>query len=321
MTTLEFQTQIQSLLPQVEERMRAQAEGYHPLIQSALDQLLSSGGKRVRPTVILLVCGMLGVNENDAINLASSVELLHTATLVHDDLIDGAATRRGTPTLNATIKAPATILAGDFLFSQAAWLGAQVESNEVMRMFARTLSTIVNGEIVQIFARNAITTRADYDKRIYAKTASMFELAASAPAHLISDGDRYFEPLRTYGKSIGMAFQMVDDILDFSSDAATLGKPVASDLRLGLITLPSLIYLEANPEDARLKTLQNGETLDEATMESLLADIRSGGAMQHAHDEAEAKVKTALDALNELPASPERDALADLAAYVVERLH
>jgi geranylgeranyl pyrophosphate synthase len=321
MTTLEFQTQIQSLLPQVEERMRAQAEGYHPLIHSALDQLLSSGGKRVRPTVILLVCGMLGVNENDAINLGASVELLHTATLVHDDLIDGATTRRGTPTLNATIKAPATILAGDFLFSQAAWLGAQVESNEVMRMFARTLSTIVNGEIVQIFARNAITTRADYDKRIYAKTASMFELAASAPAHLVAEGDRYFEPLRTYGKSIGMAFQMVDDILDFSSDAATLGKPVASDLRLGLVTLPSLIYLEANPNDARLTTLQNGETLDEATMESLLADIRSGGAMQQAHDEAEAQIQTALDALSKLPASPEREALADLASYVVERLH
>lgn len=320
MTTLDFQMQVQSLLPEVEERMRTQVEGYHPMLKVALDHLLSAGGKRVRPTVALLVSSMLGVEREVSINLAAAVELLHTATLVHDDLIDGSTLRRGTPTLNAQWNSSATILTGDFLFSQAAWLGSQVENNEVMRMFASTLSTIVNGEITQIFARNHMTDREQYIQRIYAKTASMFELAASAPTHIVGLVDQYYEPLRAYGYGVGIAFQMVDDILDFSSDAATLGKPVASDLRMGLITLPTLIYIEASPGDPRLKTLQSGEQLNETGMDSLVADIRSSGAIQKAHDEAEGQVQNALDALEKLPDGPERDSLAELAEYVVERL-
>jgi len=165
MTTLAFHTKVQDLLPEVEARMRGRTDGYHPALKKALDQLLDSGGKRVRPTVVLLVCSMLGVDREDSLNLAAAVELLHTATLVHDDLIDGSTLRRGSPTLNSTWNAPATILAGDFLFSQAASLGAQVESTAVMRMFASTLSTIVNGEIAQIFERNSVTHREDYNQR------------------------------------------------------------------------------------------------------------------------------------------------------------
>lgn len=321
MTTLAFQTQVQSLLPEVEARMRVQTDGYHPVLKEALHQLLSSGGKRVRPTVVLLVSGMLGVDRELSINLAAAVELLHTATLVHDDLIDGSTMRRGTPTLNATWEMPAAVLTGDFLFSQAAWLGAQVGSTDVMRMFASTLSTIVNGEITQIFERNALTDREAYIQRIYAKTASMFELAARAPAHLVGRQQEVGEALCAFGYGIGMAFQMVDDILDFSSDAASLGKPVASDLRLGLITLPALYFLEANPGEARLKKLQNGEQVAEKDIEALISEIRASRAMQSAHAEAESQIAQANTALESLPASPERAALTELAEYVVERLH
>ena len=139
MTMLAFQTQVQDLLPDVEARMRSQTAGYHPILKDALDQLLDSGGKRVRPTVVLLVSSMLGVARDLSISLAAAVELLHTATLVHDDLIDDAKLRRGKPTLNATLSTSATILTGDFLFSQAAWLGAQVEitgSNAHVRQHA-----------------------------------------------------------------------------------------------------------------------------------------------------------------------------------------
>ncbi|MEX1071283.1 MAG: polyprenyl synthetase family protein [Anaerolineales bacterium] len=321
MATLDFQTRVQDLLPEVEERMGQQVKGYHPILQSALDHLLSSGGKRVRPTLALLTSSMLGVGHEISINLAAAVELLHTATLVHDDLIDGASLRRGTPTINAELSDAATILTGDFLFSQAAWLGSQVKSVPVMALFAKTLSTIVNGEIVQIFERNAVTNRQAYIERIYAKTASMFELAAAAPSYIVNQEDRYFEPLRAYGYGIGMAFQMVDDVLDFSSDAATMGKPVASDLRLGLVTLPTLHFLEANPNDERMQKLQNGSKLDEGAMETLVADIRASGAVQRAHVEADAQAQNALDALEQLPAGPERQALAELAEYVVARLH
>lgn len=321
MTTLTFQTQVQDLLPDVEERMRSQSAGYHPILKDALNQLLDAGGKRVRPTVVLLVSSLLGVEKQLSIDLAAAVELLHTATLVHDDLIDSSTLRRGKPTLNSTLSTPATILTGDFLFSQAAWLGAQVDSPEVMRMFANTLSTIVNGEIVQIFERNALTDREAYIQRIYAKTASMFELAARAPAFLVGKKTEYGEPLRAYGYGIGMAFQMVDDILDFSSDTARMGKPVASDLRLGLITLPTLYFLEAQPGDERLKKLQHGQKLPDADIEELVDEIRTSGAMKAAHDEANRQVADAQAALQLLPSGSERDALADLADYVVERLH
>lgn len=321
MTTLAFQTQVQDLLPEVEARMRVQTEGYHPILKEALDQLLDSGGKRVRPTVVLLVSAMLGVEKQLSIDLAAAVELLHTATLVHDDLIDGADVRRGKPTLNATWSAAPTILTGDFLFSQAAWLGAQVGSTEVMRMFASTLSTIVNGEITQIFERNALTDREAYMQRIYAKTASMFELAARAPAFLVGKKEQFGESLRSYGYSIGMAFQMVDDILDFSSDEAVMGKPVASDLRLGLITLPTLYYLEANPADDRLLKLQHGDKLPEPEMNALVTDIRESGALSSSKEEAYQLIKDAQAALTDLPNVSEHIALVDLAEYVVERLH
>ena len=321
MTTLAFQTPVQELLAEVEGRMRAQAEGYHPILKEALDQLLDSGGKRVRPTVVLLASSMLHVDRELSIDLAAAVEMLHTATLVHDDLIDESQMRRGKPTLNATWNTPATILIGDFLFSQAAWLGAQVGSAEVMRMFASTLSTIVNGEIAQIFERNSLTNREAYMTRIYAKTASMFELAARAAVVLVGQKREYGEPLRAYGYSVGMAFQMVDDILDFSSDAASLGKPAATDLRLGLITLPPLYYLEANPQDARLRHLQKGTKLPEQELAVLIADIRASGAINEAKHEARQLVDDAIAALETLPNTAERAALADLAEYVVERLH
>ncbi|MEX1247915.1 MAG: polyprenyl synthetase family protein [Anaerolineales bacterium] len=320
MTTLTFQTRVQDLLPEVEARMRAQTQGYHRVLKDALEQLLESGGKRVRPTVVLLASGMLGVDRDLAIDLAAAVELLHTATLVHDDLIDDSDMRRGKPTLNATLSTPATILTGDFLFSQAAWLGARVGSAEVMRMFASTLSTIVNGEITQIFERNALTNREIYMQRIYAKTASMFELSAKAAVVLVGKVPEYGEPLRAYGYAIGMAFQMVDDILDFSSNEASLGKPVASDLRLGLITLPALYYLEANPRDERLARLQHGGSLPDPEMEILIEDIRGSGAVEAAHREARQQIGDALAALERLPATPERDGLAEVAEYVVDRL-
>jgi geranylgeranyl pyrophosphate synthase len=321
MTTLDFHTQVQTRMPEVEERMRHVSDGYHPELAHALNQLLSAGGKRVRPTVTLLVAGMLNAPHTQSVTVAAAVEMLHTATLVHDDLIDGATLRRGEPTLNAMWDSPATILAGDFLFSQAAYLGAQAESIEVMQMFAKTLSIIVNGEVNQIFTRNTFPTRAEYDQRIYAKTASMFELAAKAPAYLANVFPKYGELLNTYGNSIGMAFQIADDIFDFSSDVETMGKPVASDLRHGLVTLPTLYYLEIKPHDERVQALLQGDNLDDRRVDDLILDIRESGAIRRAHDEAERFVQLALGALQKLPACPERDGLADLAEYTVERLH
>jgi geranylgeranyl pyrophosphate synthase len=320
MTMVNFAAPVQALIPQVEARMRSQSNGYHEELRLALEHLLSAGGKRVRPTVALLVSAMLGVEQSRAITLAAAVELLHTATLVHDDLIDGALLRRGNPTLNSQWNTSATILAGDFLFSQAASLGAEVDSIPVMQMFAKALSTIVNGEIGQIFGRGRPAKRADYYARIYAKTASMFELAARAPAYLVEDGEPYGEDLLVYGYEIGMAFQIVDDVLDFSSDATTVGKPVANDLRQGLVTLPVYYYAELEPEDASLRTVLAGESLAVTELDALIERMRGSEAMQLALEEAEGHSAKALATLETLPDCPERQALADLTEYVVERL-
>lgn len=321
MTSLDFAIPVQALIPQVEEKMRLQANGYREELAFALDQLIAAGGKRVRPTVALLVSAMLGVNQEQAITLASAVELLHTATLVHDDLIDDALTRRGTPTLNAQWDSSATVLAGDFLFSQAAYLAADVGSIDVMRMFAKTLSTIVNGEISQVFSLNSPANRDDYYERIYAKTASMFELAARAPAYLIADGDAYAADLLTYGNEIGMAFQIVDDVLDFSSDAEIVGKPVAHDLSQGLLTLPVFIFAEEQPDDAQIEKLFSGEALSDLESAQLVNDIQESGALSKSLEEARGHQLRAMESLQKIPAGPEKQALLDLAEYVLARLH
>ncbi len=321
MTMLDFAIPVQSLIPQVEEKMRNQANGYREELAFALDQLIAAGGKRVRPTVTLLVSAMLGADQDRAITLASAIELLHTATLVHDDLIDGALTRRGMPTLNALWDSSATILAGDFLFSQAAYLAADVGSIDVMRMFAKTLSIIVNGEISQVLSLNHGANRDEYYQRIYAKTASMFELAARAPAYLIDNGEDYAEDLLVYGNEIGMAFQIVDDVLDFSTDAELVGKPVANDLTNGLLTLPVFIFAESNPKNEQVKRLFEGQILSEEESLSLVKSIQESQALSESLQEAKGHQVRAMEALQNVPAGPEQQALLDLAEYVLARLH
>ena len=320
MTTLEFSIPVQALIPQVEERMRSQANGYRPELALALDQLIQAGGKRIRPTVTLLTSALLGVDQERAITLGAAVELLHTATLVHDDLIDGALTRRGNPTINAQWDSSATILAGDFLFSQAAYLAAEVGSIDVMRMFAKTLSTIVNGEISQAFSLNSVSTLEDYYERIYAKTASMFELAARAPAYLVGQGADYADALLTYGYEIGMAFQIVDDVLDFSSDSQTIGKPAANDLSNGLLTLPVFLYAEEDESDRLAQKALAGDKLSEAECDQLIARVRESAAIEQSLERAKQHQDNARQAIKDLPEQAEKEALLGLADYVSARL-
>jgi geranylgeranyl pyrophosphate synthase len=321
LTTTTFFTPVQESLKLVEKRMRSQSDGHHPDLGAALGHLLSSGGKRIRPAVALLTGGMLGADPDRLITLAAAIELLHTATLVHDDLIDGALLRRGIPTLNARWTPAATVLAGDFVFARAAKLASETDSVEVMRLFAETLSTIVNGEITQMFSTRAITRREEYYERIYAKTASMFVLATSAAAVLSPVGEDAAEAVRIFGYEIGMAFQIVDDVLDFTGEQAEVGKPVASDLRQGLITLPTIIYMENNPGDPDIDYLKDGHHYNETRLNRLIPAIRESSAIEDALCEARQFVDRGLDALAELslPMTTERRALEDLALYIVKR--
>jgi geranylgeranyl pyrophosphate synthase len=319
LTTATFFSPVQESIQLVEARMRAESNGHHPDLGAALDHLLSSGGKRVRPAVALLTGGMLGADLDRLITLAAAIELLHTATLVHDDLIDGALLRRGIPTLNSQWTPAATVLTGDFIFARAARLAAETKSVEVMRAFAETLTVIVNGEITQMFDQQGMPSRESYYRRIYAKTASMFELATTAAALLSPRCEEVIDSVRAFGYEIGMAFQIIDDVLDFIGEQDTVGKPVASDLRQGLITLPTIYYFEANPNDADLELLASGNHFDEKRLTRLAAAIRQSEAIQAAVSEARQFVYRGLEVLSDLPENIEHQALEELARYIVGR--
>ena len=319
MTSFDFLAPIHERMPKVEELMRSQADAHHSDLAAAMHHLLSSGGKRIRPAVALLTGGMLGGNPDRMVILAAAIELLHTATLVHDDLIDGAFLRRGNATLNSQWSPAATVLTGDFIFAQAARLAAETESIAVMRLFASTLATIVNGEITQMFSGHGLVSRVLYEQRIYAKTASLFETAACSAAMLSPVDEQVVEQMRRYGYGIGMAFQIVDDILDFTGEQATIGKPVASDLRQGLITLPALYYFEASPEDSHWKSLQEGNLKIDEELNRLVAVIRSSGSIHKAMQDAQNFIHHSLEALQGLPDNPERQSLEGLARYIVDR--
>lgn len=299
--------------------MRAQASDSHADLRAALDHLLSSGGKRVRPTLGLLIGNMLGGDEDRLVSLGAAVELLHTATLVHDDLIDGSLLRRGLPTLNARWAPPATVLTGDFLFARAAKLAAEVENLPLMKLFAETLAVIVNGELTQMFASRGVISRENYCKRIYAKTASLFEMTSRAAAMVSTDDEDSIEAMRDFGYQIGIAFQIVDDILDFTGDESSVGKPLGSDLLNGLVTLPAIYYAEANPNDADVLSLPQGGWSVAENMTRLIGNIRRSDAPQKSMQEAAQFIDRALTRLEPLPVGAERSALENLAKYIVDR--
>jgi geranylgeranyl pyrophosphate synthase len=318
--TATFFTPVQDGIKQVEELMRTQAgTEHHPDLRAALEHLLSAGGKRVRPTVVFLAGNMLGAPQDKLLTLGASVEMLHTATLVHDDLIDGSLLRRGMPTLNARWSPAATVLTGDFLFSRAAKLAADTDYLPLMKLFAETLSTMVNGELTQMFTAKGMINRENYYQRIYAKTASLFEMSALAAAMVATDDEKIRTAMKNYGYEIGMAFQIVDDILDFTGEQTTIGKPVGSDLLNGLVTLPAIYYAETHPEDEDVRLLKEGGWANPERMERLVQSIRKSHAIHRAMDEAKERIDKALKVIEQFPLSTEREALEDLARYIVDR--
>ena len=319
MNAVTFFSPITEEIKLVEERMRTQADEAHPDLRAALDHLLAAGGKRIRPTLGLLVGNMLGAPLEKLVTLGAAVELLHTATLVHDDLIDGALLRRGLPTLNARWSPPATVLTGDFLFARAAKLAADTDHLPLMRLFSETLATIVNGELTQMFTSRGLISRDNYYKRIYAKTASLFEMTARAAAMVSPADEAMTESMRDFGYQVGMAFQIVDDILDFNGEQSAVGKPLGSDLHNGLVTLPAIFYAEANPDDPDVLSLPNGGWTNTEHMTRLVDNIRASDAPKQAMREAESHVEHALACLHSLETCVERDALENLARYIVDR--
>lgn len=314
-----FFAPVQEKLNLVEELMIHQADDAHPDLQAALRHLLAAGGKRIRPALGLLTGQMLGAPQQRLIMLAAAVELLHTATLVHDDLIDGALLRRGNPTLNTKWSPPATVLTGDFIFARAAKLAAETDHLPLMRLFAQTLATIVNGELTQLFASRAVPSRENYFTRIYAKTASLMEMTTHAAAMISPVSEKTAEAMRLFGYNLGMAFQIIDDVLDFTGEQSEVGKPVGSDLLQGLVTLPTIYYAEAHPDDPDIICLINGCYSEHERMERLVHTIRRSNGIEQSLNEACKFISTSLGILEGMPDGREHKALDELAEYMLNR--
>ncbi len=297
----------------------------HEAIGAAVEHLVGSGGKRLRPALVFLSSHLCGAEQEPATFAAAAVEMLHTATLIHDDLIDGALTRRGIETLNASWTPGATVLTGDYVFARAAHLLSQAGNIRLMSRFAETLMIICNGEIRQMFdGRHGETTFAEYERRIYAKTASLIALAAESGPILAHSSEEQIAALRTYGEYLGLAFQVVDDILDFVADEATLGKPVGGDLRQGLVTLPLLKFLAVHPDHPAIRRVLDGDTSRAAVQEAVRVVAASPEAIGGAQAVAEEYIRRAKESLHGQCFRPPhgeryRAALLSLADFVVRR--
>lgn len=305
---------IQDELQLLETRLRESVQTEFDPLTSVFETLIRSGGKRVRPALALLATHFYPTDLDKALTLATTFELVHAATLIHDDLIDKSPVRRGSATINSRWSGTATVLAGDFLLARAADIAASIEHFRVLRIFARTLMDICEGEIRQDFGgMHWPPNREAYYRHIKSKTASLFEAATEGGAVLSGAPENEIQALRTFGVNLGMAFQIVDDILDFTADEQELGKPVGSDLRQGTFTLPVFYFIE---QDARGAEISNFLSQD---MDQLVNTIRTSPAIDASKREARNFCNQAQDAMLIFPDNPYRRALCEMANYVVER--
>lgn len=321
-------TQITALLDpvaedikRVEDKMRSGiAERYEDL-QAVVDYLMGAGGKRLRPALTLMAASFHPVDKEKSYALAAAVELLHTATLVHDDLIDNSLFRRGLPTLNVSWSPGATILTGDYLFARSAGLAAETGNVRIITIFAQTLMTIVGGELQQLFndGHGNIPSQEEYHRRIYAKTASLFAAGTQTGSILCGAPEKEIRALYDYGYHLGMAFQIVDDVLDFRGDEERLGKPVANDLRQGIATLPVMLFAEKSPDHPTILKAVRREPVTNQEILAVVEQIRASGCVDAAMEEARRFARQAQADLEILPDNRYRRAMHGLADYAVAR--
>ena len=292
------------------------------LINQIADHIVASGGKRLRPTLHVLAAGAAGYTGEQHIKLAAVIEFIHTSTLLHDDVVDESDLRRGRKTANALWGNAASVLVGDFLYSRSFQLMVELDDMRIMRILADTTNTIAEGEVLQLLnVGNADVTEAAYLAVIERKTAVLFAAATELGGVLGGLSDPEVAALRRYGMELGYAFQIADDLLDYVSDANTLGKNIGDDLVEGKPTLPLIYALEtADAKQAQLlrQAIEHGSI---GPLEAIVTAIRDSGAIERTRARAENHAQAARAALTVLPESAQRDALAVLADYSVQRKH
>jgi octaprenyl-diphosphate synthase len=304
----------------VDEVIRRRLQSSVPLVSQVAEYIIGSGGKRLRPALVILAAGACGYRGVHHHQLAAVVEFIHTATLLHDDVVDESVMRRGRATANASFGNPAAVLVGDFLYSRAFQMMVEVQNMRVMEVLADATNTIAEGEVMQLLhVRNADVDEEAYLRVIHSKTAKLFEAAGRLGGIISGASSAQEAALAEYGMQLGTAFQLVDDILDYSGDLATMGKNLGDDLAEGKATLP-LIYAmrRGSPEQGALirRAVNEGGLGDFAPV---LAAIRETGALAYVKGRAQAAADRARELLALLPDSNYRDCLLELAAFAVTR--
>ena len=291
-----------------------------PLIGQVSRYIIAAGGKRLRPALLLLACGALKYDGAQRFNLAAVVEFIHTATLLHDDVVDDSALRRGNATANETFGNPASVLVGDFLYSRAFQMMVDAQNMRVMEVLADATNVIAEGEVLQLMnMHNAALDEAGYIQVIRSKTAKLFEASARVGAILAGSTPKLEELCATYGQAIGTAFQVIDDVLDYTGEAAIMGKNVGDDLREGKATLPLIAAMQRGTEQQRELVKMAIETGGVAMLDQVVEIVKTTGALGVARLAATQEAQRAIAAARELPAGPYTDCLIQLAEQLLER--
>ncbi len=291
-----------------------------PLIGQVSRYIIAAGGKRLRPALLLLTCGTLSYRGEQRFNLAAVVEFIHTATLLHDDVVDDSALRRGNATANETFGNPASVLVGDFLYSRAFQMMVDAQNMRVMEVLADATNVIAEGEVLQLMnMHNAALDEAGYIQVIRSKTAKLFEASARVGAILAGSSPAVEELCACYGQAIGTAFQVIDDVLDYTGEAAIMGKNVGDDLREGKATLPLIAAMQRGTAEQRELIKTAIETGGVAMLDQVVEIVKTTGALDVARLAATQEAQRAIAAARELPAGPYTDCLIQLAEQLLER--
>ena len=310
---------VQEGLAQVENQLKDVANLPFPFLAKLLSHVLDTQGKRVRPAITLLAASFHPHDRQKTELLATAVELLHIASLIHDDTVDESDVRRGKATISSVWGRNAAVLLGDFIFASSAAFVCDTGNIRVIRRCSETIMELSSGELREMAeSYNSSQTREQYFERIYEKTASLFTTAGETGAVLSGAPEEFVEALKSYSCNLGMAFQIVDDILDFDGTEQEVGKPVGNDLTHGVMTLPAILLAERFPADETIKALFS-DRQDPDKLREAMDKIRSSSIMREANEIADSFCDKARRALDGFPDQAARRSLIDLTGYVTQR--
>ena len=293
-----------------------------PLVGEVSRYIFAAGGKRLRPALLLLGAGALGCHAPERFNLAAVVEFIHTATLLHDDVVDESVLRRGNATANETFGNPASVLVGDFLYSRAFQMMVDVQNMRIMQVLADATNIIAEGEVMQLMnMHNAALDEASYLQVIRSKTAKLFEASARVGAILAGASPEMESACAEYGQALGTAFQVIDDVLDYAGEAQTMGKNLGDDLREGKATLPLISAMQRGTHEQRQLIKTAIETGGVAMLDQVVEIVKSTGALDVSREAAAQEARRAIAAAERLPANAHSACLIELAGQLLGRDH